>query len=138
MAGKLTDSRRGITLVAAAGYIAAGAVASAIMWMIFPDGFLDYALMLGGIFTVAGVILTLVLGIPAIESDPAKISGAYLASRAVKMLLTIGGLLLCVFFTGLDRKILMVGVLTFYLIYMLVDLYVFMLFTKKAGRKNAV
>lgn len=120
-------------------YTLVGVAATGILWLIYPETFVDYVPAMGAFFVTAGIILSLILDRAHQNYNSRKLISIYMLSRVIKLVLTIGFLWAFTRFTECEVKPFAISLMIFYLTYMFLDLYVYVLFNKKIKKGgNAV
>ena len=109
--------------------ILVGVVVGCILYYGFPDSYFAWYPSIPIYFTVLGIIMSSIM-FSRSKDEPKKIVHVYMTMRVVKLLITLGSILLYVWLVGEQKLLFCMTTLGFYFLYLFIETYFFYRFEK--------
>lgn len=124
-----------LLLLVTAAYLAVTMAIVAMFWLIWPEYYFTWFPVIPVFFWVMGLGLAFSLEYTHSEK-PDAVTMTYMIARGVKLLLTAVFLGLYVWLVGVDKKQFGLTTLGFYLVFMVLETYMFFLYEKRKAKRS--
>jgi len=109
--------------------IIAGLVGWIILYVVFPAYYFRWYPLIPAYFILLGIIMSIAMARYS-KFEPKKILSAYMLLRAIKLVLTTGGVLLYYWLVGENITAMVLTTLIFYFLYLYIETHIFYRFEK--------